>query len=798
MDSSQAPGTWFRSRDELLGYNPLKTPIWIFDVDRHAIWWGNRSALKFWNAGSLDDLMARDFSTDSQVVRARLRRIVDHTVEGESVQESWTIHPAGHPVTAVFDLKAVRIGDGRDALLIEASHPIDLSKDPEALRILEAARNTPLMVSTFSIEGLLLAQNPAAAACYESEARPAALPRALKSRFEDPAVVEEILASVRRDQPFQSDCAVMGAAGPRIHRSAARRGRDPVSGEVIIVLTEEDVTERAELEAELARLNQRLEDRVEERTEDLLELNRELTQQILDRKDAESALRDQFVLLQSLIDAMPAPVFYKDTSGKYLGCNDAFQDFIGLGREAILGKSDFGIAPDELARTYQEADDELFERGGVQIYETQVRYADGSRHDVVLHKATFGRETGSLAGIVGVMLDVTDQKQAEERLRRAQQLESLGKLTGGVAHDFNNLLTVVLGNLELIADEIGPDSDLQDCARAALRAVKRGADLTQQLLAYARKQPLAPRAIDVNGLLSEMTGLLRRSLGETIVIETRLSPDLWPAQADLSQLQNAILNLCLNARDAMALPGGRLTIETQALRIGSESREVAGDLSAGEYVSLVVRDTGRGMSSEVLERATEPFFSTKDLSQGGGLGLSMVFGFAKQSGGTLVIESKEGEGTATTIYLPRAVEDGALEESGATGDDISLSGAVALVVEDDAELRRYMAKVLQLAGCRVIEAHDGPSARSRLQEPGRIDLLLTDVILPGGLSGPDLAETARARDPAPEVLFISGYPEDKLVTEDPGQGTLDWLPKPFTRAQLLARIRGLLDVPVDR
>jgi len=793
MDCSRGQRTWFRSVGEVQGYNSLKTPIWIFDVDRHCMWWGNESALKFWNAETLEDLLQRDYSSDSEVVRTRLRQIVDSRIGHDRAQESWTLFPLGKPVTVILDFVPIVIEDGHDAVLIEASYPLDLQKDPEALRILEAARNTPLLVSTFSLEGALLAQNPAAAACYRRTLESGdGLSAGLMNRFEDAEIVARIMASVEKDVPFQADTLARTFAGLRSHRVAARRGRDPISGEFVIVLTEEDISDYVELEARLGRVNEELEQRVQERTKSLVRLNNELSRQVREREEAEQALRDQFVLLQTLIDAMPAPVFYKGSDGLYLGCNEAFLEYAGRNRAEIVGKSVHEVWPKDLADIFEAADRTLLEQGGVQIYEGQVGHSDGVRRDAVFRKATFRRGDGSTGGIVGVILDVSEQKRAEERLREAQRMEAIGKLTGGVAHDFNNLMTVVLGNLEIISLQISDNEQLQQCAQAAFRAVKRGTDLTQQLLAYARQQPLSPRAIDVNSLVDEMTGLLERSLGETIVITTRLDPEIDHANADISQLQNAILNLCLNARDAMAEAGGKLSIETALRTVSGEAEGALGDLAPNDYVTICVSDTGCGMPPDIRAHAVEPFFTTKDLSSGSGLGLSMVFGFAKQSGGTLTIESEPDRGTQVTLYLPRAGTRAESDDAAPLAEPIPAGQETILVVEDDPDLRSYMETVLKRLGYSVVAAADGAEALAKLREGSHIDLLFSDVVLPGGVSSKDVADQALALQPTIKVLFTSGYAEDRIGRDGKLHSGVELLPKPFTREALARRLHRML------
>ena len=794
MDSRSASSrTWFRTHDELKAFDSLRAPVWVFDVDRHGMWWGNHSALTFWNVGSLSELLARDFSSDSEIVRQRLRQIVDNPRGPESSQETWTLYPLGKPTTVMMDFKPILIDDGRQAVLIEASHPIELDRDPEALRILEAARNTPLLVSTFAPDGRLLAQNPAATACYRREAQPGETSgSSLGDRFVDRAVVEKIQAAIDADAPLELDVEVRTANGQRYHRVAARRGRDPISGETAVVLTEEDITERVEFERDLERANRELNRRVEERTQDLVALNQKITEESERRAESEAALRDQFAFLQTLIDTVPTPIFYKDTAGRYLGFNKAFHLLVGSTNEEIVGKTVTETATGGNLELHERADRALLLEGrGVQTYEISTTDARGERRDVVIHKDATRRGDGSIAGIAGVIVDVTELKRTEAQLRDAQRLEAIGKLTGGVAHDFNNLLTVILGNLELIADMVDGDPEAESLTGAALRAVDRGARLTEQLLAYARKQPLSPEALDLNRFVSEIAGLMERTLGESIEVVTRLAPDLPQAMADSAQLQNALLNLCLNARDALAPAGGRLTLTSGRAWI-DEQAATASDLEPGEYLTVTIEDTGSGMSAEVLEQATEPFFSTKEVGQGSGLGLSMAYGFASQTGGGLTIESGPGEGTRVRLFLPRSGDVEGTSPGSADAEAAASTGAKILVLEDDPEVLGYVTACLESMGHAVEKASLGTEALARLRESGSFDLLFTDVMLPGGLSGREVARQAVGLVPGLRVLFTSGYSKDELVHEgrlDPG---LELLAKPFRRKDLADAIHRVL------
>ena len=391
--------------------------------------------------------------------------------------------------------------------------------------------------------------------------------------------------------------------------------------------------------------------------------------------------------------------------------------------------------------------------------------------------------------------EVERRAQAEEALRQAQKMETLGQLTGGVAHDFNNLLQIVSGNLEILQRNL-PEGErrLRRAAENAARGAERAAVLTQRLLAFSRRQPLAPKPIDANRLVSGMSELLHRSLGETIEVETVLAAGLWPVEADPNQLENAILNLAVNARDAMP-GGGKLTVETANTHLDRGYVSSNAEVTAGQYVAICVTDTGAGMDADTVARAFEPFFTTKEVGKGTGLGLSMAYGFVKQSGGHLQIYSELGQGTSVKIYLPRLLGDGPGQEAAAA--ETAPEGArdeTILVCEDDDDVRAYTVEVLRELGYRVIEAADGPAALHLLQEPGqRVDLLFTDVVLPGGMTGALLAREAQALRPGLKTLFTTGYARDAIVHQGRLDVGVELITKPFSYGELAARVRDMLD-----
>jgi signal transduction histidine kinase/CheY-like chemotaxis protein len=389
--------------------------------------------------------------------------------------------------------------------------------------------------------------------------------------------------------------------------------------------------------------------------------------------------------------------------------------------------------------------------------------------------------------------EIAERKQAEAQFLQAQKMEALGQLTGGLAHDFNNLLGIIIGNLDFLQDMLKENPEASELLREAVDASLRGAELNRHLLAFARRQPLQPKRVEINNLVADMTKLLSRTLGEGIEITLLTKADLWPVVVDPAQLEAALTNLCVNARDAMPR-GGRLTISTSNTYLDADYAAENPEVSPGEYALLEVTDAGSGMSPEVLSRVFEPFFTTKATGKGTGLGLSMVFGFVKQSGGHVKIYSEAGVGTAVRIYLPRANQsDDAAASAEPTGSPpVAVGREVVLVVEDNEKLRHVLVKQLENLGYAVLVAEDGPRALEILRGDHEIDLLLTDVVMPGGLNGSELAEAAVQMRPGLKVLFTSGFPQAAF---GPG-GLLTQrdllLSKPYRKQELAQKVRDAL------
>jgi signal transduction histidine kinase/CheY-like chemotaxis protein len=428
--------------------------------------------------------------------------------------------------------------------------------------------------------------------------------------------------------------------------------------------------------------------------------------------------------------------------------------------------------------------------GGAYRREFHITRPDGAER--IIWSEGF-RDTAVAGGavVVAIWQDVTERRLAERQLIQAQKMEGVGQLTGGVAHDFNNLLTVVIGNLEGLAERHEADAGSRAMAELALKAADRGAELVRGLLAFSRKQPLQPRAVDLNAIVRETDQLLRRTLGEQIDLETRLEREPWPTLVDPAQLQASLINLAVNARDSMP-GGGKLTIETGNVVLDEHYVLQNPDAAAGAYVLLAVSDTGSGIRAALLDRVFEPFFTTKEAGRGTGLGLSMVYGFIKQSNGHIKIYSEEGHGTTVRMYLPRSADDAAADRPASAAEPALAGSECVLVVEDDAMVRDFVMQQLQALGYRTPVAGTGPEALGLLERTPEIALLLTDVILPGELTGKQLADEAQRRRPDLRVLYMSGYTENAIVHHgrlDPGVLLLS---KPFRSADLARMVRKAL------
>jgi len=535
----------------------------------------------------------------------------------------------------------------------------------------------------------------------------------------------------------------------------------------------------AESEARLRHVNETLEQRVAERS-------RELADAMDFSRLALSAVGGVGVWTFDVGQGL----FFCDAAISALYDIDPVAGAAGLTPARFLAN----LHPDDVAPLKAVMAGGLLTEGDLEL-EYRIRHSDGSVRHVLSRGHTYF-ENGEPVRRTGVGIDMTQQRQLEEQLRQAQKMEAVGQLTGGIAHDFNNLLAGISGSLELLQKRLGQGrfGDLERYIDGAQGASRRAAALTQRLLAFSRRQTLDPRPTDVNRLVGGMEDLVRRTIGPDIALEVVQAGGLWNTLIDGAQLENALLNLSINARDAMP-DGGRITVETANKTIDARTAR-AYELAPGDFLSICVTDTGTGMPPAVVARAFDPFFTTKPLGQGTGLGLSMIYGFVRQSGGQVRVYSELGLGTTMCLYLPRF--RGEVETAAETEDNVAVdagAGETILVIDDEPTVRALMADVLTEAGYRVLDADDGPSGLAVLQSSARIDLLVTDVGLPGGMNGRQVADAARAIRPGLRVLFVTGYAENAAVGNghlDPG---MEVITKPFPMASLTSKVAEMLDRP---
>ena len=403
-------------------------------------------------------------------------------------------------------------------------------------------------------------------------------------------------------------------------------------------------------------------------------------------------------------------------------------------------------------------------------------------------------ENGEVVRSYGALQDITEHVALQEQLRQAQKLEVVGQLTGGIAHDFNNLMAIILGNTELMSHSLNREGSNISRLDTIVSAAERAANLTQHLLAFSRRQSLNPRSLQLNEHLAGMLALLERTLGKRIQLIISHAEALWPCYADPVQTENALLNLAINSRDALG-GEGEIVVQSKNVELNSSDALVPAELAEGKYVTLVVTDKGAGMTEEVLNQALEPFYTTKEIGKGSGLGLSMVYGFAKQSDGHLVLESKLGEGTRVTIYLPVAKEDQQTTNALSDNPEIVVPGGSGkvLLVEDDPDLLFLATELLEELGYQVIPAQDSVQALDKIQSLDKLDLLLTDVVISGELNGPELARQVLQLKPEAKVLYMSGYMESDVFEEAQMEAGINFLRKPFRQSELASIVHRLLE-----
>jgi PAS domain S-box-containing protein len=516
---------------------------------------------------------------------------------------------------------------------------------------------------------------------------------------------------------------------------------------------------------------------------------------ITDRRRAEEALRLSETRFRLVAEATGNAVWDWDITGGRVWWSDGmFQQFghhpDPEGTLPTIWRAN--VHPDDEKRV-----DELLDKlllGGIGVLHDRYRFrrADDTWAEVENHAFVIRDDEGRAIRVIGSMSDISHRLEMEDRLRQSQKLEAVGQLTGGVAHDFNNLLTIIIGNVELLQDSLAEDNPLRQFADMSAHAADRGAELTNRLLAFSRKQTLQPEVIDVNAVIGGIEDMLRRTLGENIDIQIELTDGLWLTEIDLAQVEASLLNLAINSRDAMR-EGGSLTIETANTTLDDDYVSTEAGLTAGDYVVIAVSDTGHGIPNHQIDRVFEPFFTTKSTGQGTGLGLSMVYGFVKQTGGHIRIYSEFDEGTTVKLYFPRYIGDHAAHGIAAVKTPLQRGTETILVVEDDALILQQLMAQLTGIGYEVVTASAGAPALDILRARPDIHLLLTDVVLPGGMNGRQIAEAAQAIRPGLKVLYTSGYSENAIVHRGRLDRDVNFLGKPYRRSELAAKVRQMLE-----
>lgn len=518
---------------------------------------------------------------------------------------------------------------------------------------------------------------------------------------------------------------------------------------------------------------------------------------ISDRREAEAEARLNLERFKLAAEATTDVIWDWDIKNDTIWWSSAMEHVYLRHPNAALGRwTDVwveGLHPEDRDRV--EASLMHVVNGGRSRWEEEYRFVrgNGTIAEVIDRAFVIRDDDGKATRVIGSMTDLSRQRDLEARLRQSQRLEAVGQLTGGIAHDFNNLLTVILGNAEVLSESLPNQPELRNLADVTTAAAERGSELTRRLLAFASQQSLEPKASDMNGLILGMKGMLGHTLPTNISVKYNLAPDLWTVLVDPGQLENAILNLVINSRDALP-NGGILSITTSNVTSDECQGVLVGNLSSNEIAKVSISDTGTGMPPKVAERAFDPFFTTKHMDKGSGLGLSMVYGFAKQSGGLAILNSVQDEGTTVSLYLPRtstAVDNVGLSPSPA----LTVQGtAHILLVEDDAMVMEYASAQLASLGYRVTTAMDGDEALNILKTLDDVDLLFSDVIMPGRLNGFDLAVEAKKQRPGLRILLTSGYNQSNMSDAAGMSGDIPVLHKPYRRAELAERINAALEL----
>ncbi|HHJ40512.1 MAG: hypothetical protein AXA67_10445 [Methylothermaceae bacteria B42] len=518
---------------------------------------------------------------------------------------------------------------------------------------------------------------------------------------------------------------------------------------------------------------------------------------IAQQKSTEGKIKEHEALLQNILDTIPVRVFWKDKDSKYLGCNALFAKDAGLDSpEEMVGKLDSQMAWAPQAELYRQDDIRVMETQKPKLaYEEPLTARDGSLRTLETSKVPLYNQAGEVIGVLGVYTDITQRKLQEEALHRSQKMEAVGQLAGGIAHDFNNQLNVVLGYLDFLNEYLQQDTTARPWLTKIEQSTEKCIQLTRRLLDFARGGSGELEKVDLNALIFDLSELLQRSLTPNIDFQLQLAEALWPVHIDKSRAEDALLNIVLNARDAMP-DGGRLIIETYNYTLLPASEEMHPQLSAGDYVVISIRDTGIGMSEEVRRKIFTPFFTTKEMGKGSGLGLTMVYGFIRQCGGDIQVISQPGNGAEFRLYFPRAEQiaepETCLSSKVDSNQTVPAGTGTILVVDDEPELLTLAVTHLQSLGYQTLEANNGVQALTMLKTHAEIDLLFSDIVMPGGINGLQLAQQAAQLRPEIKILLTSGHAGNTMSLNKIKYIDAKLLPKPYTKLELGLNIAALL------
>lgn len=495
-----------------------------------------------------------------------------------------------------------------------------------------------------------------------------------------------------------------------------------------------------------------------------------------------------------LYNKTPVMLHSVNTHGRLTNVSEYWLETMGYERYEVISRKVVDFMTEESRQHAAKVVEPAFARDGFcSGVEYQFLTKAGQEIDVLQSMVAEKNEADETIQCLAVLIDITDRKAIQQQLAQAQKLDAIGQLTGGIAHDFNNLLAVVLGNLELLEPQLKDNEKAHRRACAAAAAAQSGAELTKRLLAFSRKQPMEAKTVIPNDLIKEMEALFERTLGETVELQVSFSDEPWYATIDANLFESSVLNLAVNARDAMP-DGGNLTIETANVMLDDDYVAGHADVEAGEYISVSVTDTGTGIPADLVDKILQPFFTTKEVGKGTGLGLSMVYGFVKQSGGHMTVYSEEGHGTTITLYLRRDTNvEGAQADGDAAAEDYVGGTETILVVDDNPNVREVSVGLLTDLGYDILEATDGPSALEILDTEAKIDLLFTDIVMPGGMNGPDLAKQALQRRPDLRILYTSGFAQAAVLRQSRTEAPGELLTKPYRKPDLARKVRRALE-----